>query len=221
MRAAFDAGAHDYDGTRRRLVPCFDELYAVALAQLPFATDAAPHVVDLGAGTGLLASMVAAAHPRASLTLVDVSEAMLERARERLAGAAPRVRVWVADFTAARLPPCDAFVSALAIHHVEGEGKRTLFRRAFEALAPGGVFVNADQMLGATPELDRAQWLRWEREARALGSDDAEIGRARERMREDRPSTLRDQLTWLREAGFRDVACVYENGPFAVLGGSR
>jgi tRNA (cmo5U34)-methyltransferase len=221
VRAAFDATAHDYDASRRRLVPCFDAFYGAALSLLPFPREAAPTLLDLGAGTGLLAGLVAAAHPRATLVLVDVSAAMLERARERLRDLGGRARFVAGDLAELALPPCDAAVSALAIHHLDAAGKRDLFARVHAALAPGGVFVNADQVLGATPEAERRQWERWERDARALGADDAEIAMARERMREDRPSTLAEQLRWLREAGFRDVRCAFERAPFAVFAGTR
>jgi SAM-dependent methyltransferase len=49
----------------------------------------------------------------------------------------------------------DAVVTALAVHHLDDAGKRSLYRRVADALAPGGVFVNAEQVAGPTPELDR------------------------------------------------------------------
>jgi hypothetical protein len=48
----------------------------------------------------------------------------------------------------------DAVGLALAIHHLEDDEKRDLFARVFQALRPGGVFVNAEQAAGATPALD-------------------------------------------------------------------
>ena len=78
---AFSEGAPGYDATRRQLVPCFDDFYAAALERLPFAAGAAPRVLDLGAGTGLVAAFVGARWPRAELTLLDVSGEMLERAQ--------------------------------------------------------------------------------------------------------------------------------------------
>jgi hypothetical protein len=46
-------------------------------------------------------------------------------------------------------------VTALAVHHLDDAGKRSLYRRVADTLAPGGVFVNAEQVAGPTPELDR------------------------------------------------------------------
>ncbi len=180
-------------------------------------------MLDLGAGTGLLAALVAERHPRARFTLVDVAGEMLAQARARFAGEpGERFRFVHADFGAlAELGRHDAVVSALAIHHLEGPAKQRLFAAIHRALAPGGVFVNADQVAGETPGEDAAQRASWEAEARALGSDDAELAAAKERMREDRPSTVSEQLRWLAEAGFGAPACVFRHGMFAVFAAQR
>jgi tRNA (cmo5U34)-methyltransferase len=118
------------------------------------------------------------------------------------------------------LPPgaWDAVVSALAIHHLPDDGKRRLFARVAAALAPGGVFVNAEQVAGPSPFFD-ALYARWhEASARAAGSDDAEWRGAEERMSFDRTATVEAQLGWLREAGL-DADCLYKHHRFAVLVG--
>ena len=43
--------------------------------------------------------------------------------------------------------PFDLVVSALAVHHLDGPGKATLFARVAEALRPGGRFVLGDVIL--------------------------------------------------------------------------
>ena len=150
-RAAFEAHAEDYEAERRRLLPCFDAFYAAAVEAVGLAGRPPARVLDLGAGTGLLAGFVAQAFPVAQLTLLDGAGAMLARARERLG---ERVSYVVGDL-ADPLPegPWDAIV-ALAIHHLDDPGKRDLFARVRAALAPGGVFVNAEQVAGESASLD-------------------------------------------------------------------
>jgi tRNA (cmo5U34)-methyltransferase len=61
-----------------------------------------------------------------------------------------------ADFAAAAPSKSyDAVVSALAIYHLPDSGKRHLFADIFKYLTPGGVFINADQIAGETPAIDR------------------------------------------------------------------
>lgn len=221
---AFNAAAGDYDRLRRLLIPCFDEFHGAALAALPFDPEAAdgPRILDLGAGTGLLTAMVAAALPQARFVLVDVAAAMLDEARRRFAAAGDRFEFIVADF-ARGLPagPFDAVVSALSIHHLEDDGKARLFRRLRRVLAPGGVFVNAEQVAAATAARGREIDAAWERAVLGAGVTAAELAAARARMKHDRPATVEDQSGWMAAAGLRDVACVFESGMFAVLTGRR
>lgn len=217
----FDATAASYDQSRRQLVPCFDSFYGTAIHLIPFAADAAIHVLDLGAGTGLFSAMVAAAFPRARFTLVDVSEEMLVRARQRFAGD-KRFVLRVADLaTADFVEPFDVAISALAIHHVSDPRKADLFRRVYQRLRAGGTFVHAEQVLGATPGSEGRNRDAWLHQARAAGASDADLTMAIERMRADRPATLEDQLRWLREAGFRDVDCYFKDHMFAVFAGYK
>jgi tRNA (cmo5U34)-methyltransferase len=83
------------------------------------------------------------------------------------------------------------------------------------------MFVNADQVLGATTELEKLYRTHWLESVRALGISDEELNKARQRMEYDRMTPLSDQLGWLKQAGFRDVDCWYKNFSFAVFGGHR
>ena len=137
----FERHAPGYDAERRRLIPPYDAFYGAAIGALELAGRPLQRVLDLGAGTGLLARAVRAAHPGTALTLLDGSAGMLEQARAALREDA----TYVTGDLASPLPagPWDAIVSALAIHHLEDDGKRDLFARAHDALGDGGVFVNA------------------------------------------------------------------------------
>jgi tRNA (cmo5U34)-methyltransferase len=220
---SFDAVATRYDRERAALVPHMDLFYAAALSRLGEPGDAPVRVLDLGAGTGLLTRLVAQAWPKAELTLVDVAEDMLEIADQHFSRLGRPVTLQVADYARERLGgPFDAVVSALSIHHLEDADKQDLFARIHAALIPGGVFVNADQVLGPTPSLEQDYDSAWEAHARSAGAEEAAIAAARERMvRYDRCATLSDQLEWLGAAGFVDVDCWWKAGRFAVLSGRR
>jgi tRNA (cmo5U34)-methyltransferase len=222
LYSLFDAVAGSYDQERRRLVPCFDDFYrtAVQVATPALVAAPAPRVLDLGAGTGLLSLLVAAAVPGVEVTMVDAAAGMLAVAAEQLTSRDVPHRVVVADLRDP-LPagPYHAVVSALAIHHLSDQEKVDLFRRVHGVLAPGGVFVDAEQVAGPTPALDRQYEEVWEASAVASGATAQELAAARERMAFDRPAPVEAQCGWLREAGFTEVDCYYKSWRFAVFGG--
>ena len=211
----FERHATDYEGARRRLIPPYDAFYGAAIAALELTGRPLRSVLDLGAGTGLLARAVAVAHPEADLTLLDGSSAMLAQARTAIGDAATYL---VADLAEALPPgPWDAVVSALAIHHADDDVKRVLFRRVHDALGPGGLFVNAEHVRGPTALFEDANQAWHERRAAELGATSTEWSAGVERMRADHLAPVEQQLGWLRDGGFADVDCVFKDHGFAVL----
>lgn len=210
IKEVFDQAAQEYDQLRRKFIPRFDDFYGVALSLLPrpqACGDTRPQpILELGAGTGLLSAMILETLPCAQLTLVDLAPQMLEQARARLAGQAGRITILEADYLRDPLPgDFQAVISALSIHHLEDQDKRALMAKVHGLLAPGGVFINADQVLGATPWVQDFQAALWLRDVTLAGVTPRQMAEARQRMAYDRLASLEDQLAWMRQAGFRDV----------------
>jgi tRNA (cmo5U34)-methyltransferase len=164
-------------------VPGYDELQESVAA----ATDGG-NVLELGTGTGETALRILARHPNSRWTGIDASDAMLDRARERLPGADLR-RQRLED----PLPegPFDLAVSVLAVHHLDGPAKRDLFARIAQV---ADTFVLGDLVVPERPE-DAVIEVDWEM---------------------DLPSTVAEQLQWLREAGF-DAEATYVRPDLAVF----
>ncbi len=210
--------ASTYDTERRRLIPCFDEFYGTVGELIARFCPESPRILDLGAGTGILSAAIAERRPTAQLHLLDASADMLQQATKRLPGHQLHLLVQPLD---AQLPsgPFDAIVSALAIHHLNDADKRALYSRILSALAPGGLFLNAEQVSGRSPRLQKLfESVHLDR-ARALGSSDAEIAGAIQRMSYDQCAPASDQIQWLTELGFADADCFYRSFRFALFGG--
>lgn len=217
--AVFSSTAATYDIARARLIPGFADFYATAVSLLPEHTN---YVLDLGAGTGLLSAFIRERFPGGRLHLIDNSEPMLAQARERFRDDTQAI-FELADYTTQPIDPStyDAIVSALSIHHLPDAAKQTLFARILPALKPGGLFINAEQILHATPELEVEARTTWLNEVRALGATEQQITDSLLRQTEDRCATIADQLTWLADAGFTGVQCTFTRGRFAVLHARR
>lgn len=221
LKHAFDTFSADYDASRRKLIPCFDDFYGTLLEIVPFKPDQAFRCIDLGAGTGLVSALLAARFPQAQFMLVDLSEGMLDQARKRF-GTDSRFQYSVMDYITTALPgQADLVVSALSIHHLTDEQKREFFFKAYAAVSANGAFLIADLVKGPTPAAESryGQW--WENAAYKAGATQQEWGQAQSRRRYDQPATLADQLRWLDKAGFHEVDCWFKCYPFAIFGGFR
>ncbi len=210
--------AATYDVERRRLVPCFDEFYGTAAELVARSCSSSPRILDLGAGTGILSGVICDRVRPGRLVLLDESEQMLQRAEIRLAKFQPEL---VVQLLTDVLPkgPFEGVVSAMAIHHLKDEEKRDLYRRILGVLTPGGIFINAEQVQAASERLQGLFEATHLDGARRLGSSEAEISGAVERMKHDRCNTVEEQLVWLKEAGYQDVECFFRWFRFAVFGG--
>jgi tRNA (cmo5U34)-methyltransferase len=221
VKTVFDEGAHTYDRARRQLVPCFDDFYTTALALIPHQPQATFRVLDLGAGTGMLSSLIAKKFPQAKITLLDISQEMLGKARERFAGMEERLEFFAGDYANGFAGQFEVVISALSIHHLPDTDKIALFKNIHEALPDGGIFINADQILGPTPDIEQVYQETWLRQARDLGVSEADLNAALERMQADKMAPLSSQLEWLQQAGFSSVHCWYQNHRFAVFSGQK
>jgi tRNA (cmo5U34)-methyltransferase len=223
IREHFDGEAPLFDELILKLIPDYRGMVAALVGTLPFAADAPIRVIDLGCGTGTLAGCVFERFRSARITCMDVAVNMIAAAREKLVGCGAPTFI-VGDFLSAELGgPYDAVVSSLALHHIESEGdKQALYRRIHAALAPGGVFVNADVVLGGDDQLSAryvARWAEWM--AANVGWDEVQSKWLPTYAAEDRPARLVDHLDWLRSCGFAGVDVVWKRDNFAVFCGRR
>jgi tRNA (cmo5U34)-methyltransferase len=217
---SFEAHAPEYNALRRKLIPPFDRFYGAAVDAISFGGNKPKRVLDLGAGTGLFSSLIADRYPEIKFVLQDGSPAMLEQAAELLGDK-------IEDSQVSDLAdpfPGDSYcavVSSLAIHHLDDAGKQDVYARAHEALKPKGWFVNAEQVLGPTPLIEK-EFARWHAtEANALGTTDEEWAAAERRFQHDIRSPVHDQMKWLTQTGFTDVECLFQDYCFAVLIGRK
>lgn len=216
IKQQFNNISSKYDEQRKKLIPCFEDLYGTATA-LAVTKNDSPTVLDLGAGTGLLSSFILQKYPKSKLTLIDLSEGMLEIAKTRFS-VHSNIKYFASDYTQFEYSEkFDLVISSLSIHHLTDNEKQELFQKLYSIMNPGSIFINVDQVLGTTEYLDnlyKADWLNYIHNS---GLDQTEISSAIERTKLDRMSTLDQQLQWLTDAGFSDADCIYKYNNFVVL----
>ena len=141
---------------------------------------------------------------------------MLRIARERFCGMT-NIEYLVEDYTK-KLPDrdFDLIISALSIHHLEHAEKIELFKRIFEKLPVGGVFVNYDQFCAGSQALNNWYDGYWESGFEKSGLNKEDISLWKERRKLDRECSVEQQSDMLRACGFTTVKCVYTMQKFSV-----
>lgn len=215
LRLALD----DYDRSIRCFLPAYEEMLARAASII--AETKPETVLDLGAGTGALTLAILERCEGCQVELIDIDPQMLDRARERLAPYASRVRFTERVFQGP-LPACDAVTASLALHHVPTmREKRGLYSAIHDALRPGGVFVNADVTMPAEPSAHQTDYENWAAHLMSCGiAQERAWEHFREWEEEDVYFPLEDELTALEDAGF--VAdCPWRCKPSTVMRGVK
>jgi len=189
-------------------------------------------VLDLGCGDGIVVHKLLKIDGSISATLIDGSDDMLNKAKERLAGF-KNLHFVRASFqevlnTNIGLPDFDLIVSAFAIHHLTMSEKESLFNYIYSHLDNGGYFINIDVILSPTDALEKwylKLWKEWIIEKQTAlkveGNYEDIIRNYKEKEHYSKIDTLTDQLNALRDSGFTDVDCFYKYGIFTMYGGRK
>jgi tRNA (cmo5U34)-methyltransferase len=214
-----------YDPGIEAIVPRYDELHDAILNAPPQERTDEIRVLELGAGTGELTAKLLTRFSESSVLAVDHSEKMLAEAERKLETFGDRVDIEQGAFPddhPAASGEFDLVISSLAVHHLSAEEKRTLFDAVFDALVPGGWFVNGDVIHFDAPHLETLSDAMIKNWVRAKGWEEEEFMERWQASDEyDDPDTLTDQLVWLLESGFDSVTSIWQYYNFAVLGGQR
>jgi tRNA (cmo5U34)-methyltransferase len=200
---------------------------------LPFSTDAAVTILDVGAGYGPVSHFILERYANATCIGQDGSEPMLDRARNLLAAYGERFKTHHSDlFDPNWLPksfaPFDAAVSSSCLHNLR-DFKRigVLYRDIREHLKPEGVFLNLDLVNAPTATLQQRYGAVATARRQREGGADADIGAMVRRAPRSPaeagvgpfPAGLDQHLAALRSAGFRQVDCFWKDLQRAIFGG--
>lgn len=216
VKSTFNHHASQYDHQRKKLIPCFDDFYSIPISLIEAKHDT-PTILDVGAGTGIFSALVKEKYPNAQISLIDLSENMIEKAKARFQDDSA-ISYMIADYTSYDFQTkFDFVISSLSIHHLTDAQKEKLYRKVYNLLNEEGIFINADQVLGSTPFIETMYKNDWNLKIERSGLTSEELKAAHERTKLDKMATLENQLKWLKDAGFSEVDCVYKYFNFSVL----
>ena len=212
---------------RKRLFTILQSFYLHYISKKP-----ERRVLDLGCGDGIVIDGLLKIDGSLKATMVDGSEDMLTKAKERLKG------IGNIDFIHAsfqeildgiiNLKNYDFIVSSMAMHHLSMDEKTALFKIIFSHLNTDGYFLNTDVILAPADNLEQwylQLWKQWIDERKAVlkldGNDYNDIIKRYKDNADNKPDLLSSQLDALQAIGFTDVDCFYKYGIFTMYGGNK
>lgn len=148
-------------------------------------------ILDLGAGTGLELIHVFELFPSAEVTVIDITENMLEKLKKR--DFANNVTTIYGDFFEITFGDnYDAVISTSALHHFKMEEKIKLYKKIYECLKEDGQFINCDK-IALSQEIEDKQLYELENNIDNYKHIDI-------------PLTVEHEIEVLKVVGFKDVS---------------
>jgi SAM-dependent methyltransferase len=189
----------------------------------------------LGCGAGFMGYFINELFPDAHGVFVDVSEEMIQKARAENKNY--HFDFIVQDFSkpdwSKSLPETlkfDLVISGYAIHHIENEEKKRLYKQIYNMLNPNGIFLNLEHVLSPTEDLEKLFRNLFDDRMvdyhKHIGDD-----KSREEIIEkyhdpnhaaiNKLEFVETQCNWLREIGFKEVDCYMKIFELALFGGVK
>ncbi len=227
IRARFDADVERFSNLETGQSATIDaplvlELVTQAAAAV---TPRARAALDVGCGAGNYSLKLLQQLPGLDVTLLDLSQPMLDRALQRVQPVTTgQVRAVQSDIRAfdAGEGQYDVILAGAVLHHLRGDDEwQAVFARLYRALRPGGCLWITDLIQHSTPAVQALMWSRYGDYLATLKGEAYRDTVFEYIEAEDSPRPLLFQLDQLRAAGFEQVELLHKNSVFAAFGGIR
>ena len=211
VKSHFEEEAKEFDETILKLIPNYKEMINALISSIPFNHQDSIRVLDLGCGTGTISKNLKEIFPNARVSCLDLAENMIEMAKIKL-NKYNGIDYITNDFYHFKFSEkYDVIISSLALHHlVTDNDKIEFYKKIYESLNPGGVFFNADVVLGSNDYIQGLYLEKWkEFMNQSVSMEEVENKWIPTAEEEDNPAKLLDQLNWLHDIGFKDLDVIW------------
>ena len=224
IRARFDADVERFSNLETGQSATMDAPLALDLVTRTAAacTPQARAVLDIGCGAGNYTLKLLQSLPNLDVTLVDLSQPMLERAVERIrpatGGTITPVQADIRQLTLGE-GRFDIILAAAIFHHLRSDEEwRSVFAACYTALRSGGALWISDLVEHSNPAVQALMWARYGEYLTQLKGEAYRETVFGYIAQEDTPHSLLYQVELLQTVGFGRVEILHKNNCFAAFG---
>lgn len=224
IRERFDADVERFSNLATGQSATVDAPLAMSLIAESAAatTPLAASVLDVGCGAGNYTLKLLAWLPKLSVTLIDLSKPMLDRAVARIrpatSGSIEAIQGDIREIDIG-LQRYDIILAASVLHHLRDDSEwRSLFDRFYKSLRADGsiwIFDLIDSSIPAVQSTMRRRYGEYLAQLKDEAYRDYVFAYVE---KEDTPRSLMFQLDLLRQVGFSQVDVLHKNSCFAAFG---
>ena len=197
-----------------RSIPGYDGMRELVFRMGRNFVEEGTNVLDIGCSTGLSSELLIQEFgPKCNFVLIDVSEPMLERCREKFKNeiGSGYVNVKHCDLRG-RLPVkgCSLIISCLTIQFTPIEYRQHIIQNIYNSLEPGGAFIFVEKVLGNSSQLDE-YFVKEYYDIKKDNSYTEEQIKSKRKSLEGAlvPLTMRMNDSLLETSGFKQIDCFW------------
>ena len=224
IRQRFDAETERYTNLETGQVATVDAPLALSLIAEAAAitTPHAKDLLDVGCGGGNYSLKLLGRLPGLNITLLDLSQVMLDRAVERVqpqtSGSVTAIQSDIRDIELGR-ERFDVIVASAVLHHLRADDEwRSVFQKLHDALKPNGSLWIFDIVESPVADIQAIHWRRYGEYLTVIGGDDYREELFERILEEDTPRSVPFQLALLQAVGFREVELLHKHSCYAAFG---
>lgn len=197
--------AKEYDSKINDTIPYYEEFYKQTLSVIELMEFSHMKWLDLGCGTGTLERKAAELFKNVRFTMVDPSEMMLEKAREKN----PDIQ---ADYVCASSDEINYenefnVVTAIQSHHyMQEDTRKKATSNVYNALCTGGIYLTFENVVPESTNVKQFELQRWGRYQLEHGKSKEEVETHIARCGVNYfPLMMNQHVNLLKEVGFKEV----------------
>lgn len=203
-KSAFSSNV--YDENINKVLPFYNEFHNQIIDVVRTLELDSFQWLDIGCGTGTLAEKASKMFQNCRFTLCDISENMLDIAKERLKFSDNTV-FSLCSSDSIDYKKCFDVVTAVQVnHYFDEEQRKKATENCFNALKSGGIYITFENVAMSALASEQLGIKRWAGYMTEQGKTDSEIKvHMSRRGKEFFPITVKEHLNLLESVGFKSV----------------